>query len=106
MNLKITDQFQLNVLQVAVDDLVEHLKDVPSHDPEEAREFELRLFVAEELKAQLDKMEEQWPFHEQMRETEQLITRHVYGSPDYHAALASMRQEAEKTVAAQMKQNA
>jgi hypothetical protein len=77
MNLKIDDIFTLNVMQVAMDDLIEHLRDLPSHDPDEAREFSGRLRIAETLKLRLDQMQEVWPAYERLREWETAFDRRV-----------------------------
>jgi hypothetical protein len=54
MNLKIETTTELNVLQVAVDDIVEHLQDLPAHDDLEVADFADRLTAAKALKARLD----------------------------------------------------
>ncbi len=58
--LKIQSDMELNVLQVAVEDLIEHLEDVlVEEEPEERHIIEERLVAARRLKQALDGMD--WP---------------------------------------------
>jgi hypothetical protein len=60
MQLEIQSDMELNVLQVAVDDLIEHLEDVlEGEEPEERYIIEERLVAARRLKQCLDGMD--WP---------------------------------------------